>query len=235
MFDLDVGAHALKDGQQPGPRRIQSDIFDADLGRGVQHAQDEPERGRREITRHSDVDAPQGRTRCQAQPAIALKQVGAHRPQQPFSVVARRRRLDDPGFAVGEQPGQQQRRLDLGAGDLQPVLDPPQTRNGRDRQGGQTPAVSPVYLGPSAAERLDNACHRPLPQRTTTNACSCPSCRSRAHSTAPATRATRRRARGRARHRARSPRPGRADSPGSSRSRRLVRSWRCSLHPRRVR
>ncbi len=34
-----------------------------------------------------------------------------------------RRRLDDPGFALGEQAGEEQARLDLGAGDRQLVLD----------------------------------------------------------------------------------------------------------------
>ena len=56
--------------------------------------------------------------------ALSLRcDVGAHRPQHQLGVVARAHGLDHRSGAFGEEPGQQQRGLDLRARHRHRVLD----------------------------------------------------------------------------------------------------------------
>ncbi len=84
--------------------------------------------------------------------------------EHPLAVVAARQRLDDAGLALGEQAGEEQAGLDLGAGDRHLVGDPVQRRALRSSAAAGAPRGS-SGRAPICAQRLGDAVDRPAADR----------------------------------------------------------------------
>ena len=143
------GIHAHAGQQQVGPRH------DA--------RRDKKKRRRGNIARHPYRRRPQGRPLHGDGGAVNAHRAAETR-QHALGVIAAGRGLDDRGFAVGVEPGQQQGRLHLRAGDGHRVTDaaqgrrrphPHRHRAGRARGDGRAHQV----------QRLGHPPHRSPPQR----------------------------------------------------------------------
>ena len=86
------------------------------------------------------------------------------RRQHPLGVIARRVRLADGGRAVCIETRQQQRGLDLRAGDGERIVDPPQRLPAMHVQGWTT-AIAALDARTHALQWFDYSRHRPRRQR----------------------------------------------------------------------
>ena len=78
-------------------------------------------------------------------------------------MVAGRGRLGDPRLPIGEQPGQEHARFDLGARDRHPVSDPPK-RGAPDIERRQ-PSLAALHRGAHLAKRLGHSIDRAAADR----------------------------------------------------------------------
>ena len=130
-IDLDLGPHPLEDRQQAGPGRVEPDAARATTSLpATSSAGDDEEGGRGEVGGDDDLARlePLGRPRSPRSPP-SRSTVGPGGGQHPLAVVAGRQRLDHASLALGQQAGEEQAGLDLGAGDRQLVLDAAQRRS----------------------------------------------------------------------------------------------------------
>jgi hypothetical protein len=96
-------------------------------------------------------------------PQLRDLELGSGRRQQPLRVVAGHGGLDHLGLAVGEKAGDQQARLDLGAGDRKLVGDAAERRplHAKRRQA----VFAALDRGPHQPQRLDDPVHGASPDR----------------------------------------------------------------------
>ena len=129
---------------------------------GHERCRDDERRGRGEVAGHLDLDRLQPLGRLDRDALLAPRDRGAGRLEHQLGVVARRLRLDDRRLALGVEPGEEDRRLDLRARDRQLVGDRAQ-RPALDPER-QVPVVG-LDAGAHAAERLGDPLHRPAAER----------------------------------------------------------------------
>ena len=135
--DLDLGPHPLEDREQAGPGRVDADLLEHHLAARRRAARRRrrrrPRRGRRGRRSRPASSRSAGRTTTVSP---SRRTIGAGGGQHPLAVVAARQRLDDPRLALGEQAGEEQAGLDLGAGDRQLVARSRAAARRGSRSGG---------------------------------------------------------------------------------------------------
>src|SRR6516162_9823291 len=165
----DVRAHLAQAVEKPGPRRVYADAFDRQVRSRDNQRRDKRERRRGRITRHGDRRRGEfAETLYASSPPAAIlglaRDRGAEVPQHALGVVARRLGLDDRGGPRGVETGEQYRRFDLGRGHRKTIADRYGVRctfDGERQPSGFTGDEART----DAAQRLDDAAHRPPPQR----------------------------------------------------------------------
>ena len=160
----DVRTHQPQRVQQAGAARIEPDRAQAQLRAGHDGRRDQEEGGRGEIRRHRHVGGAQAL--AAAQPGEAGRELDLHTEgrEHALGVVAGRVRFGHRGFAVRVQAGQQDRRLHLGAGHRQRVVDACQRLPAVDVQRRGT-VVAGVDPRAHQRQRGGDPAHRPLRQR----------------------------------------------------------------------
>ena len=163
LTDVRLRTQRAQHVEEPGPRRIQSHVFDGELrprhGGGCR----QQERRRGDIAADPHLMAPQGSRRDTD--AVPVAPDG--RPecrQHPFGVIPGRRGLHDRRRTLRQQPSEQHRRLHLRAGDRQCVGDPPQGSAGNP-QGREPPVTRRDNPRAHPRQRLHDAIHQPGPER----------------------------------------------------------------------
>ena len=142
--------------------RVDADARQRHLGAGQDERGDRGEGGRGRVG--GDLDRPAGKLRLTGdRDGAALvdlrdHDLGAEVAQHELAVVAGRRRLDHRGAAGRREPGQQDRRLDLGRGDRQPVAERARPRGAGHGQR-QTAAVAGHEARAHLAQRRDHPAH----------------------------------------------------------------------------
>jgi hypothetical protein len=162
-LDLDRRAHPLEHGQQAGPGRVDADLLEHDLAALDEQGGDGEEGGGGDVGGHGDLAGLDPLRGVHGDAALAALDPGAGRRQHPLAVVAGGQRLDDRGRALGEQPGEEQAGLDLGAGDRQLVLDAVQ-RRAPDLERRQ-PVLAAGERGAHLAQRHGDPVDRPAADR----------------------------------------------------------------------
>ncbi len=158
----DVGAGALQDRQEAGSSGIQPDPLQLDRGTPNRRGSDAPEGRRREVPGHVDIRARQLAASRQLDDRSLHADVRAEAPHGQFRVVAGRLEFRHARRARRAEAGQQDGALDLRARHLRHVVN---GLEGAATDGHrQTPAVG-LDARPHPAERLDDAAHRPAPER----------------------------------------------------------------------
>ena len=164
----DIGTHHLQRCDDACPGRVHADIGDGHVRVRHDRACDQPEGGRRGITRHDDILRFQlGLPPNRDDPALRRGsdgQIRAEARQHPLAMVAGRDRLDHGGFTRRVQARQQDRRLHLRRGDGQGVADRNRRADAPDHQG-QAAARRILELRAHLGQRFDDAAHRALGQR----------------------------------------------------------------------
>ena len=136
--------------------------MDVELGAGDQGGRHDERCRRGEVARDLDLAEREPLGRAHGDARRPDGDVCAGRLQHALGVVAGRGRLDDRRLAVREEPGEQDRRLDLRARDGQRVVDRVERVPGdRHRQV----AVRRLEASAHAAERLGDPTHRPPRER----------------------------------------------------------------------
>ena len=122
-----VGAHAPQDVDDGTPRRVRAHPVEAELGVGVDRPGDQPEGRARRVGRDGLVDrggqdaGRRARTVWAPSGPVVSVDGDAAGAEHPLGVVAGRDRLGHRRLAVGREAGEQDRGLDLGAGDRRVV------------------------------------------------------------------------------------------------------------------
>ncbi len=163
-LELDLGAHPLEDRQQPGPGRVGADSLQRHLAArrraGRRPGRRRPRRSRRARQARSVRGVWPGARRC--------RRAARQRRRRRRRACARcgrgcAQRLAQPGLPLGEQSGEEQARLDLGAGDRQLVIDSPQRRR-LDLEWRQA-LLAAAQLGAHLAQWRGDAVDRAAPDR----------------------------------------------------------------------
>ena len=181
--DLDVGAHRRQHVQRAGARRVEADVLDGDVAARHRRGRHEQERGRRQVARDDDRAArsrpfqPSGSTLDRA--AAASTAIGAPiDAQHPLGVIARAARLAQRGRALGLQPGEHQRALELRARDRQVVADAGQRAAAHAQRredvagprGSARPSiVAPIRRSGSATRRIGRRVSEASPASSVSN------------------------------------------------------------------
>ena len=136
--------------------------MEVELGAGDQGGRHDERCRRGEVARNLDLAEREPLGRAHGDARRPDGDVCAGRLQHALGVVAGRGRLDDRRLAVREEPGEQDRRLDLRARDGQRVVDRVERAPGdRHRQV----AVRRLEASAHAAEWLGDPTHRPPRER----------------------------------------------------------------------
>ena len=157
----DVRTHQPQRLQQAGAARIEPDRAQTQLRAGHDAGGDQEERGRGKIRRHRHVGGAQAL--AAAQPGEAGRELDLHTEgrEHALGVVAGRVRFGHRGFAARVQAGQQDRRLHLGTGHRQRVVDACQHLSAMDVQRWGT-VVAGVDPRAHPCQRSGDPAHRPL-------------------------------------------------------------------------
>ena len=134
--DQDVGAHGPQDVQHPDARRVHADVLQGQVRSRGDAGADEKKGGGGDVGGHVQVAAGKAPAPLQADRRPPACDRVAEPGEHALGVVAGRGRLGDAGAALGEEAGQEQAGLDLGAGDRQGVFDTAQPWDGQEAQGG---------------------------------------------------------------------------------------------------
>ncbi len=160
---FDVRPHGFEDIQNPAPGRVDADMLEQQLRAGDQRGRDQEKSGGRNISRHMDLFAGKPGLRLDAYAVGEGLEFGTEIAQHPLAVITRKVRLEDRRRGIGVEPGQQQGRLDLGAGDGRAVRDALQASS-LDCQGRQLATAATVNQRPHFAQRLHDSAHRTATQ-----------------------------------------------------------------------
>ncbi len=160
---LDLGPHPLEDRQQAGPGWVDADPLQHHLAVRDQQPGDDEEGGGGDVGGDGDLARFQARGRAHGDGPALAADLGPGGGQHPLAVVAARVRLDDARLALGQQSGEQQAGLHLGAGDRHLVGDPLQ-RRGIDPQRRQ-PLLAGAQAGPHLPQRDRDPVDRALADR----------------------------------------------------------------------
>ena len=164
-LDLDLGAHPLEDrragrsgsGCVPTPSRVTS-LPGTSSAATMKKAAEEKSAGTANSPGSSRFGRPQ--RDAAAQPG----DVGAGGGEHALGVVAAAAAAPDPGLALGEQAGEEQARLDLGARDRQLVARCRVSGGALDLERRQA-VLAAAQLGAHRPQRLGDAVDRPAPDR----------------------------------------------------------------------
>ncbi len=132
----DVGAHGPQDVQHPDARRVHADMLQGQVRSRGDTGADEEKGGGGDVGGHVQVTTSEAPAPRQADRRPATLDRVAEPGQHALGMVAGGGRLGDAGAALGEEAGQKQAGLDLGAGDRQGVIDTLEPRDGQEAQGG---------------------------------------------------------------------------------------------------
>src|SRR5918996_3661001 len=118
----DPRAHALEDGEEARPGRVDADAVHAHVRAREERGGDEYGRGRRDVARDLEPERPQALRRPDRGFARSPPHPRARRLEHALRVVASREPLDDHGRAVRRvEPGEKDARLHLRARDRELV------------------------------------------------------------------------------------------------------------------
>ena len=115
----DVGAHGTQHVQHADTRGVHAHMTQDEIRAGADGRCHQEEGCRRDVGRHVHPRRTQHLPAAHRRRGPLAPHLHAEGRQHPFGMVARGRRFRDARLAVGIQPGQQQRRLHLGAGHRQ--------------------------------------------------------------------------------------------------------------------
>ena len=147
-----------EDLEQAGPRRVQAHPLDGDVPSGSAGGEGAPEGRARQVARHREVARRERLAAGHRDRGAVARDPDAERFERALRMIACRHRFLDGRRAVGHEPREQHRALDLGARDLGGVTDAHEIA-AVDRERG----TAAVRREPRAhrVERHDDAAHRP--------------------------------------------------------------------------
>ena len=152
---------------RPVRRRVDADVAQPQPVRRRQQPGHQEERRRGEVRRHGDGGARQRLAAGQARRGPLALHPHPEGREHPLGVIARGRRLRDPGAALRTQPGQQHRRFHLRAGHGHDVVDTGEFPAALQQH--RRPAVVSRDLRAHLPQRPGHALHRPAHQRAVTD------------------------------------------------------------------
>ena len=162
--NFNIAAHRAQNLDHRGARRVHADVLQQQLALTRNQSGNQKKRRRRHIARYYHLTGGKPLPAANRQRRAVLFNAPAETAQHPLAVVATDARLRHPRRAVGEQPGEQQRRLQLRARHRQGVINAMQ-RAAMNNQRRRTRLAGGDFRA-HQGERLGDAAHWPLHQRT---------------------------------------------------------------------